>query len=359
MSGTLDRGPYGTTRSGERVESLTLARPALRVRIITFGARVTELHVPDRRGRMRDVVLGFSDLSGYESSDAYFGATIGRYANRIAGGRFSLDGRDYRLARNEGEHHLHGGVRGFDRRVWRVAREGPDASEGVTLSLTSPAGEEGYPGTVRASVRYRLPAADELRIDYEATTDEATVVNMTHHSYLNLAGEGSGATGAHRLTIAADRFTPVGEGSIPTGELARVEGTPFDFRRPRPIAVDSQRDHPQIRQVGGYDHNWVLSSDGMRPLAHAATLAEPSSGRTVEVWTTEPGLQFYGGNALDGSALGKSGVPYGRGHGIALEPQHFPDSPNRPAFPSTVLRPGEVLRSATVLRFGTSAPEEG
>lgn len=359
MHGSIERRAYGTTAAGEPVVEFTMkARDGIEARIISFGATLVRLRVPDRDGRPDHVVLGYPDLAGYETGDTYFGATVGRYANRIARARFDLEGETHRLSANEGENHLHGGHLGFGKRVWRVADMGTDAAEGVLFSYTSPAGEEGYPGTVDVSVRYCLPAPDELRIDYLAVTDAATVVNPTHHSYLNLAGEGSGTVDDHRLTIFAQRFTPVDRQLIPTGELAPVQGTPFDFRAPRPIGAAHASMHHQLRIAGGYDHNFVLDAPPGGLPALAARLEAPSSGRTLELWTTEPGLQFYGGGQLDGSVRGTTGVPYGRGHGLALEPQHFPDSPNRADFPSTVLRPGGTFRSTTRFRFGTGAARD-
>lgn len=353
--GSLQRRRFGTTAGGVPVDAFTLARGDVEVEVIGYGATATAMRVPDRAGTVADVVLGFADLSSYEAANAYFGATVGRYANRIAYGRFRLDGVPYRLTVNEGPHHLHGGRVGFSGHVWHAEEDHRRGPVGVRFTRTSPAGEEGYPGALDAVVTYSLPGSGELRIDYEATTDAATVVNLTHHSYLNLAGEGSGAVASHLLTIDADRFTPVDETLIPLGESVRVDGSPFDFRTPRPVGEALRGDDPQIRICGGLDHNFVLNGAADGSLSHAARLFEPASGRTVDLWTTEPGLQCYSGGKLDGSLVGKSGRPYGRFHGVALEPQHFPDSPNRPHFPSTVLRPGQVYRSTTIYRFGVQA----
>jgi aldose 1-epimerase len=340
---------FGTMPDGTRVEAFTLKNGhGVEVRIITYGAAIASIKVPDRAGRFDDIVTGFDNLEGYLSRSRFFGAIAGRYANRIANARFTLDGKTYELAANNGKNHLHGGRRGFDKVVWKGTPFERDGNSGVTLTYVSPDGDEGYPGTLTATVTYTLTASDELSLDYEATTDKATPVNLTNHSYFNLAGDGRGDILQHRLTIAADRYTPVDETLIPTGELAPVSGTPFDFRQPTAIGTRIDADAEQIRRGKGYDHNFVLNGSGLRK---AARLVDPSSGRTLDVATTEPGMQFYSGNNLD-DAVGKNGHTYGRRTSLCLETQHFPDSPNHATFPSTILRPGERFRSKTVFTFG-------
>ena len=340
---------FGTMPDGTRVDAFTLKNGhGVEVRIITYGAAIASIKVPDRAGRFDDIVTGFDNLEGYLSRSRFFGAIAGRYANRIANARFTLDGKTYELAANNGKNHLHGGRRGFDKVVWQGTPFERDGNPGVTLTYVSPDGDEGYPGTLTVTVTYTLTASDELTLDYEATTDKATPVNLTNHSYFNLAGHGHGDILQHRLTIAADRYTPVDETLIPTGELAQVSGTPFDFRQPAAIGARIDADAEQIRRGKGYDHNFVLNGSGLRK---AARLVDPSSGRTLDVATTEPGLQFYSGNNLDGAA-GKNGHTYARRTSLCLETQHFPDSPNHATFPSTILRPGERFRSKTVFTFG-------
>ncbi|MCR4439113.1 MAG: aldose epimerase family protein [bacterium] len=342
---------FGKMPDGRVVEAFDLRNAhGMKARIITYGGIVVSLEVPDRQGKFADVVLGYSSLQPYLEDSPYFGAIVGRYGNRIANGRFVLDGVEYRLATNDGPNHLHGGVRGFDKVVWQGEPVREKDAVGVRLTYLSPDGEEGYPGNLRAVVTYRLTNQNELHIDYEATSDKPTIVNLTHHSYFNLAGEGSGDILGHVLQILADRFTPVDAGLIPTGELRSVEATPFDFRQPTPVGQRIDWDDEQLRNGRGYDHNFVLNSGGGM-LALAATVYEPTSGRVMEVLTTEPGLQFYSGNFLDGHHVGKSGKAYGHRSGFCLEAQHFPDSPNTPHFPSVVLRPGETYRQGTVYRF--------
>jgi len=323
-------------------------------RVIPYGGIVMSLRVPDRHGAAADVVLGFDEPGAYRSEHPYFGALVGRYANRIAGGRFTLDGAEYPLACNNGPNHLHGGTAGFDRALWEPEPfEGGDR-RGVTLRHTSVAGDEGYPGTLDTRATYTLTDAGELIIDYHAVTDAPTPVNLTHHGYFNLAGHDAGDVLDHVLTIDAERFTPVDAALIPTGELRPVEGTPFDFREPARIGARIDEDDGQLRVAGGYDHNFVLRKRGAadRPTL-AARVVEPDSGRVLEVLTTEPGLQLYTGNFLDGIP-GKDGATYGPRSGLALETQHFPDSPNRPAFPATILRPGAEYVSRTIFRFTTT-----
>ncbi|MBO8193190.1 galactose mutarotase [Streptomyces oryzae] len=347
------REHFGTLDNGDRVDRWTLANGGTRLRVLSYGGIVQSLEIPDRRGRSGNVSLGFDALDDYVADSPYFGALIGRYGNRIADAKFTLDGTEYELPANDGPNSLHGGTKGFDKRVWDVQpySSGPDV--GLTLRYVSRDGEMGYPGTLRTRVRYLLTPRGELRIDYKATTDKATVVNLTNHTYFNLAGEGSGSIEGHTLRIAASRYTPVDKTLIPTGELARVAGTPFDFRHGKPIGQDLREGHPQILRGQGFDHNFVLDKGITDRPRQVVTVTEPESGRTMRVATTEPGLQFYSGNFLDGTLKGTSGRVYRAGDGFCLETQHFPDSPNQPGFPSTVLRPGKTYRSTTVYSFGT------
>lgn len=334
---TIDKSYFGTT-AGAEVFSYTLSNErGFHVSVITYGGAITSLWAPDRNGAFGDVVLGFDALEDYVNNPRYFGALIGRHANRIADGRFTLDGVEYQLPRNNDANHLHGGFNGFDKRVWN-ATEGDDV---LHLSYFSKDGEEGYPGNVETFVDYRL-SDNELSIEYRTSTDRATIVNLTNHSYFNLKGDGTILN--HDLTLKADSFTPVSEDLIPTGEIAPVAGTPMDFREGR--AIGSQLG----LTAAGYDHNFVLNDwDGS--LRSVGRLYEPVSGRVLEILTTQPGMQFYSGNFLDGSFAGKNGVACVKYAGLCLEPQHFPDAPNHPNFPSTVLRPGEEYRQSTVLRF--------
>jgi aldose 1-epimerase len=323
----------------------------MEVRAITYGAIIVSIKIPDRNGRLGDVVVGHDNLEGYLTRSRFFGAVVGRYGNRIANGRFVLDGKTYQLAQNNGPNHLHGGTRGFDKVVWNgeIVKEARGAS--VRFTRTSPDGEENYPGNLAARITYILTGKNELIIEYQATTDKPTHVNLTQHSYFNLAGDGSGDVLQHRLTLNANRYTPVDATQIPTGEIAPVEGTPFDFRKEMPIGARIDGDHPQLKIGSGYDHNFVLTRNG-NDLEQFARVVDPTSGRTLTVATTEPGVQFYSGNKLDGSITGKSGHIYRTRTGFCLETQHFPDSPNKPAFPSTILRPGQEYRSTTVFSFG-------
>jgi aldose 1-epimerase len=349
----LQVSDFGKTSEGISVYRYALSnKKGVEAVVISYGATLVSLKVPDRNGKAADIVLGYDSLDGYEQGKSFFGATIGRYGNRIAGGEFTLDGTVFHLPKNDGPNSLHGGTRGFNKRVWTgVDRSRADAQV-LELSYTSPDGEEGYPGTLKVKVTYTLPAeANELRIDYAATTDKDTVVNLTNHSYFNLSGDASKEIVDHQLLLRAPQFTPVDATLIPTGELRPVRGTPFDFRKPTAIGARINQDHEQLKFGKGYDHNWVLEKTEKRGLQLAAEVFEPSSGRVLEVLTTEPGIQFYSGNFLDGTAKGKGGQLYAHRTGLCLETQHFPDSPNLPKFPSTVLRPGEAYRSATVLRF--------
>jgi len=357
MRTRISRLPFGTTADAKPVELFTLTNAHdVEVRAMTYGATIVWLHAPDREGHLDDIVLGYPTLAGYLAQSPYFGAIVGRYGNRIAKGRFTLDGKAYQLATNNGPNHLHGGVKGFDKVVWSAEPAETDTSATVTFSYVSPAGEEGYPGTLRARVTYTLTDRDELRVDYLATTDQATPVNLTQHSYFNLAGAGTRDILSHELMIAADRYTPVDATLIPTGEIAPVAGTPFDFRTPTAIGARIGQSDVQLQHGKGYDHNWVLNRAGAAEgaLVLAARVTEPTTGRTLDVFTTEPGIQFYSGNFLDGTITGKDGRVYQHRYGFCLETQHFPDSPNHPNFPSTILRPGREYRSTTVFQFGIS-----
>jgi aldose 1-epimerase len=353
--------PFGTAPDGTPVERWTLANGDVTMRVLTWGGVIQTLEVPDAHGHVDNVVLGFADLNGYVSDDdPYFGALIGRYGNRIAGGSFTLDGTTYQLPLNDGPNTLHGGPTGFDDRVW----EASDVSHGdvaaLQLHLVSPDGDEGFPGTLDTTVTYTLDAESRLKVHYEATTDAPTVVNLTQHTYWNLAGEGSGTIYDHELQINASGFTPVDDTLIPTGEIAPVAGTPFDFREPTPIGARIRDDNQQLLYAQGYDHNWALDrkdngaregSDSEDALEQAAVLHDPRSGRTLTIETTEPGLQFYSGNFLDGTLVGTGGHIYRQSDGLVLETQHFPNSPNEPGFPSTELRPGQVYDSTTVFEL--------
>lgn len=323
----------------------------LRAEITNYGGIIVRLFVPDADGELTDVVLGYDELSDYVKDSPYFGSLIGRYGNRIAKGRFTLDGVEYSLATNNNENHLHGGNQGFDKVLWAAKPYQNDDEVGLVLNYLSKDMEEGYPGNLEVTVWYALTNKNELRIEYRATTDKATPVNLTNHSYWNLAGQGKGDILGHELMINADAFTPVDAGLIPTGEIRPVAGTPFDFREPKPIGRDVNADNEQIRLGRGYDHNFVLNKDKPGELTLAARVHEPKSGRVMEVWTTEPGVQFYCGNFLDGTNVGKDKRIYKHRYGFCLETQHFPDSPNKPEFPSTILRPGEEYRTKTIYRF--------
>jgi len=348
---------FGTLSDGRETRLFTLAnKSGFSVEITDLGGIIVSIRTPDRAGRMADVILGVSSGGEFEAKAAGFNAITGRYANRIAGGRFKLDGREYTLATNSSSGgvpvHLHGGRRGFNRAVWRAETTAVDGLPALRLRHRSPAGDEGYPGTLDVEVLYRVTADNALRIDYTATTDAPTHVNLTNHAYFNLKGEGEGDILDHVLTLRASRYTPVLPSLIPTGELAPVAGTPFDFTHPRRIGERIHADHPQIALGRGYDHNFVLDSQD-RSLALAATVHEPASGRVLEVLTTEPGVQLFTSNHFAGKLTGKSGRPYPRFGGFCLETQHYPDSPNQPSFPSTVVRPGKPYASTTVFRFST------
>jgi aldose 1-epimerase len=347
----LEKQPFGKTENGKEVFVYSLAnKKGMEVRIMTYGGSVISLRIPDRTGQFADVVLGYADLAGYLKMNPYFGGTIGRFGNRIAGGKFTLNGTPYQLTVNSAENHLHGGTYGFDKVVWDSEEIETDSTIGVRLKYSSPDGEEGYPGNLDVTVTYILTNTNELHIDYQATTDKPTIVNLTHHSYFNLTGAGEGDILGTELMIAADRYTPVDTKLIPTGELQDVSGTPLDFRKPIPIGARIDEDNDQLKIAGGYDHNWVLNKND-NTLSLAATAYDPKSGRMLEVFTTEPGLQFYSGNFLDGSITGKGEKVYQHRYGFCLEPQHYPDTPNKPGFPPVDLKPGEKYLQKTVYKF--------
>lgn len=337
---------------GQTVERYTLTSASgVSITVLSYGGIVQSVFAPDRRGALADVALGYDTLDAYRVDHSHFGSIIGRYANRIRGARFALDGREYVLAKNAGDNSLHGGVHGFDRSVWSVEPMQEQSGVGLLLTHVSGDGDEGYPGTMRVRVTYLLTRDGELVVDYLATTDAATPINLTQHSYFNLAGTGIGDILGHELELAASRFTPVDASIIPTGELRPVAGTPFDFSTPEAIGARIGAPDEQLRIAGGYDHNFVLDRQPGDGLALAARVTDPLSGRGLDVHTTEPGIQVYTGNFLDGSVVGKGGVPHRYRSGLALETQHFPDSPNQPHFPSTILRPGEEFRSRTIYHF--------
>ena len=347
----IRREPFGTTADGHAVERFTLTSSGgITITVLSFGGAIQSIVIPDRDGVTADVTLGYDTLAEYERDKSYLGSLVGRYANRIRAGKFSLDGRDYTLSCNAGGNHLHGGMRGFNKAVWSVEPFQEAGDVGLVLEHVSPAGDEVYPGTLRARVGYRLTGNGELVIDFLATTDAATPVNLTQHAYFNLAGSGSGDILGHVLELFASRFTPVDATLIPTGELRSVRGTPFDFSAPETVGARIGADDEQLRLAGGYDHTFVLDRAG-GGLALAARLTEPVSGRGIDIYTTEPGMQFYTGNFLDGTVAGKGGVPHRYRSGLALETQHFPNSPNQASFPSTILRPGAEHRSRTVYHF--------
>lgn len=345
---TVTRAEYGKLPDGTTVESFTLTNASgASVTAITYGGILTSIKVPDRDGKLDDVVLGHDSLEDYLKDGGYFGAIVGRYANRIGGAQFTIDGQTYTLAANIKPNSLHGGIKGFDKAVWKAEPIEAADGVGVKLSHTSPDGDEGYPGTLKVSVTYTFNNKNELTLDYEATTDKATVVNLTNHSYFNLGGDGSGDVLATELMINADQYTPSDERLVPTGELANVEGTPLDFRTSTPIGA--RIDDPMLKRSMGYDHNFVINrAEG---IALAARAEDPKSGRTMEVLTTEPGVQLYTANHMRNN-VGKSGHVYNRFNAFCLETQHFPDSPNKPSFPTTTLRPGETFKSRTVYAFG-------
>jgi aldose 1-epimerase len=352
MRGTIRKQSFGKTASGEQIDLYSLTnKKGMEVSVTNFGATVVALRVPDRSGKPADVVLGYDTLQGYENGKSYFGATVGRYANRIGGGKFSIEGKTYTLPKNNGNNTLHGGIVGFNKKVWKVREIPSNGAAALELTYLSADGEEGFPGNLSVKVVFTLPAdGNELKIDYTAATDKDTVLNLSNHSYFNLSGEGSGDILDHVLTLHAKQFTPVDNTLIPTGELRDVAGTPLDFNSATVIGKRINENYEQLVFGKGYDHNWVLAPGSGKNLVLAAEAYDPKSGRTLEVLTTEPGVQFYSGNFLDG-ATGKGGKAYPRRSAFCLETQHFPDSPNHPNFPSTLLKPGAVFHSQTVFRF--------
>lgn len=355
LAKSIEKTAYGKAPDGTEVSLFTLTNAkGVQAEITNFGGIVVSLKVPDKQGKLADVVLGYDSLEGYTQNPSFFGALIGRYGNRIAHGKFELDGKTYTLAKNNGENSLHGGNVGFNKVVWTPrafeGKEGPS----LELKYLSKDGEEGYPGNLSVTVVYTLTNTNELKIEYSATTDKATVVNLTNHSYFNLTGAPSNTILQHLLMINADRFTPVDSGLIPTGELKSVAGTPFDFRKPTAIGARINDNDEQIKLGGGYDHNFVLNGTPKQGgLTLAARVTEPTSGRVMEVWTTEPGVQFYTSNFLNGSIHGKGGIAYEKHAALCLETQHFPDSPNHPKFPTTTLKPGGKYHTVTVYKFST------
>lgn len=345
------RNPFGTLPSGEKVELFTLTNASgMEVQVINYGGIVKSIRVPDRRGKFADIVLGYDSLDGYATNTPYLGALVGRYANRIGKAEFTLDGKTYKLAANNNGNSLHGGLKGFDKHVWQAEPFEKNGEAGVILMLVSPDGDEGYPGTLSVRTTLTLTKNNELTLDYTATTDKPTVVNLTHHDYFNLAGEGSGSVLGHALMINADRYSPIDATSIPLPTPASVAGTPFDFRKPTPIGARIGMEDTQLKHGNGYDHNFVINHKG-NDLALAARVEDPNSGRVLEVRTTEPGVQFYSANFLD--TVGTAGHAYKKREAFCLETQHFPDSPNKPAFPTTTLRPGQTFHSVTVYAFST------
>ena len=355
MPARISSEPFGTLPSGQPVTLYTLTNAnGIELKAMSYGGIITSLRTPDRHGALNDIVLGYDSLAGYLKTTPYFGAIVGRYANRIAKGHFTLDGTTYTLAVNNGKNALHGGLIGFDKVLWTGAPFDSAASGkvGVVFRYTSKDGEEGYPGTLTVSVTYTLNDSNALAIDYHATTDKATPINLSQHTYFNLAGQGAGAVLGHEISINADTFTPVDSTLIPTGELRPVTGTAFDLRKPVAIGAHINEPDVQLGIAGGYDHNFVLTRQG-DGLSSAATVYEPTSGRKMTVSTTEPGLQFYTGNFLDGTITGKGGHVYEKRNAFCLETQHFPDSPNQKSFPSTILRPGTEFKSRTIFAFST------
>jgi aldose 1-epimerase len=339
---------FGMTPEGQEVSRFVMVnKNGLEVHVINYGAIITHLKTPDKNGKMEDIVLGYDKLEGYLNSSPYFGAIVGRYGNRIAAGKFQLDGRTYMLAQNNNVQHLHGGLKGFDKVFWNIE---PVSEQALKLTYHSPDKEEGYPGNLDITVTYTLTDENALEIDYKATTDQKTIVNLTQHSYFNLTGGKEDILG-HVLTLYADRYVPVNKVLIPEGELAPVKETPFDFTSPTAVGQRIKDNHAQLKIAGGYDHCWVIN--GKEEMKTAASLYEPKSGRYIEVLTTEPGIQFYSGNFLDGSITGKNGVKYKHRFGLCLETEHYPDSPNQDSFPPVTLSPGEVYSTKTIYRFGT------
>jgi len=351
---SMKKQPFGKTEDGQAVDLYTLTnKKGMEVAITNFGGIIVSLKAPDRNGKFDDVVLGYDQLDGYLTNKAYFGAIIGRYGNRIAHGQFKLEGKAYTLPKNDGDNTLHGGTTGFNKRLWTAKNVSGSKGQALELTYLSKDGEEGFPGNLSARVVYTLTDQNELHIDYSATTDKDTVVNLTNHSYFNLGGQGNGDILEHQLTIHADRFTPVDQTLIPTGELKAVKNTPFDFTKATAIEARINQDDQQLKFGKGYDHNWVLNGGIKTTPALAAEAYESKSGRVLQVLTTEPGLQFYSGNFLDGSITGKGGKVYNQRYALCLETQHFPDSPNHPNFPSTELKPGQKYHTTTIFKFSS------
>jgi aldose 1-epimerase len=349
----VEKKVFGKSSDGSAIDLFSLVNEkGMEVTLTNWGATIVSVQAPDRSGENADVVLGYDGLEGYLGDTAFLGCTVGRYGNRIAKGRFTLSGTEYQLAQNDGDNHLHGGIAGFNRKLWQAEEVTAADSVGVRMRYLSQDGEEGYPGNLDVTVTFTLDNENRLKIDYLAVTDKETVVNLTNHSYFNLKGNAAGDVLGHEVTINADRFTPVDSGLIPTGELRSVEGSPMDLRKPTPIGRRINDQDEQIRFGRGYDHNWVINQAGSSPWL-AARVFEPETGRVLEVYTTEPGVQFYTGNFLDGTIKGKNGAAYQHRYGFCLETQHFPDSPNQPSFPSTVLRPGERYQTTTIYSFST------
>jgi aldose 1-epimerase len=348
LHGQIKKESFGSV-DGQNVDIYTLtSAKGVEARITNYGGIVVSLKTPDKSGKAEDIVQGFDDLKGYLQDEPYFGAVIGRYANRIGKAHFTLDGKEYALAANDGANSLHGGKKGFDKRVWTAVTKG----NSLELTYVSKDGEEGYPGTLTAKVVYTLAKNGDLRIDYSATTDKDTVVNLTNHTYFNLKGQGNGDILDHELTLFAAKYTPVDSGLIPTGELVAVKGTPFDFLTPHKIGERIEGSDEQLKLGKGYDHNWVLDAKA-GSIAKAAVVHEATTGRVLEVWTNQPGIQFYTGNFLDGTLKGKEGKTYPRRAALCLETQHFPDSPNQPKFPSVILKPGMTYHTTTIWKFST------
>jgi aldose 1-epimerase len=348
----LMQSPFDRTPDGQVVDLITLRNSkGIEMTVLTYGGIIMSLRTPDATGALDDIVLGFDDLKSYVEKSPYFGTLIGRYGNRIAKGKFSIDGTVYTLATNNGVNHLHGGTKGWDKAVWGFEPFQNAKGVGVVLTHTSKDGDEGYPGTVKAKVTYTLTDENQLIVDYEATTDKATTINLTQHSYFNLAGAKANDILGHELMLNAAQYTPVDDTLIPTGQIAPVEGTPFDFRTSTKIGARIGQTNEQLTRGKGYDHNWVLTRTAAG-LSEAARVVEPLTGRTMTIATTEPGIQFYSGNFLDGTLTGKGGRVYPQRAGFCLETQHYPDSPNQPNFPSTILRPGQTYSTQTVFTFG-------
>ena len=347
---------FGILDDGRNVQLFTLKNAqGTSVDIMDLGGVIVSLRTADATGNITDITTGFDHPQQYLSGSGYMGAIVGRYANRIANGRFSLDGKQYSLAKNNGDNAIHGGLIGFDKKFWHTDTESENSEASLSLTLESKDGEEGYPGNLTAKVTYTLNDRDQLIIDYSATTDKVTVINLTQHAYFNLNGHGAGSVLDQEIMINADQYTPIDNESIPTGELASVEGTPLDFRTPKPIGVNINSSHEQIRFGSGFDHNFIISHPVEGELTLAASVLSPSTGRTLNVYTDQPGMQFYTGNFLNGTLIGKEGAVYARRNAFCLETQHYPDSPNKPNFPSTILRPGEQYATRTVFEFGVNS----